>query len=72
MNVKSSFLNSFIEEEVYVNQPLGFEDQTFSYHVFKVKKALYGLKQAPCACYDRLSSFLLENSFVRGKVDITL
>ncbi|KAK6163684.1 hypothetical protein DH2020_000548 [Rehmannia glutinosa] len=40
--------------------------------VYKLKKALYGLKQAPRAWYDRLSSFLLQNCFIRGKVDTTL
>src|SRR3954471_11247420 len=39
---------------------------------FKLKKSLYGLKQAPRAWYERLSSFLLENGFTRGKVDTTL
>ena len=40
--------------------------------VFKLDKALYGLKQAPRAWYERLSSFLLSNDFVKGKVDTTL
>ena len=44
MDVKSSFLNDFIEEEVYVRIPPGFEDQTLPDHVFKLQKALYGLK----------------------------
>ena len=44
----------------------------FSNHVFKINKALYGLKQAPRAWYERLSNFLLENDFRRGKVDNTL
>jgi len=41
-------------------------------HVFKLTKALYGLKQAPRAWYDRLSTFLIENGFSRGKIDTTL
>jgi uncharacterized membrane protein YciS (DUF1049 family) len=41
-------------------------------HVFKLTKALYGLKQAPRAWYERLSTFLLENDFSRGKIDTTL
>ena len=44
MDVKSAFLNGLIKEEVYVEQPPGFEDAKFSDHVFKLHKALYGLK----------------------------
>ena len=59
MDVKSAFLNGFIKEEVYVEQPPGFEDHKHPDHVFKLTKALYDLKQAPRAWYERLSSFLL-------------
>ena len=72
MDVKSVFLNGYISEEVYVEQPPGFLDQTMPYHIFKLNKALYGLKQAPRAWYDRLSKFLLENDFTRKNVDKTL
>ena len=72
MDVKSAFLNGFIKEEVYVEQPPGFEDHKHPDHVFKLSKALYGLKQAPRAWYERLNSFLLQNNFKRGKVDTTL
>ncbi|GJW00233.1 retrovirus-related pol polyprotein from transposon TNT 1-94 [Tanacetum coccineum] len=51
MDVKSAFLNSFINEEVYVAQPPGFIDFEKPDHVYKLKKALYGLKQAPKACF---------------------
>ena len=44
MDVKSTFLNDFTEEEVYVRQPLGFEDHTLLDHAFKLQKALYGLQ----------------------------
>ena len=44
MDVKSVFLNGYIEEEVYVRQPPGFENPKFPNHVFKLYKALYGLK----------------------------
>ncbi|GJU98547.1 retrovirus-related pol polyprotein from transposon TNT 1-94 [Tanacetum coccineum] len=59
MDVKSTFLNGFINEEVYMAQPLGFIDFEKPDHVYKLKKALYGLKQAPKAWYDRLKAFLI-------------
>ncbi|GKB07950.1 retrovirus-related pol polyprotein from transposon TNT 1-94, partial [Tanacetum coccineum] len=49
MDVKTTFLNGILREEVYVNQPDGFVDQDNPNHVYKLKKALYGLKQAPRA-----------------------
>ena len=70
--MKSAFLNDFINDEVYIEQPPDFESFNFSNHVFKVKKALYGLKQGLRAWYERLSKILLENSFKMGKIDTTL
>ena len=49
MDVKSAFLNGPIKEEVYVEQPLDFEDSEYPNDVYKLSKALYGLKQAPRA-----------------------
>jgi len=72
MDVKSAFLYGFLNEEVFVRQPPGFENIEKPNHVFKLTKALYGLKQAPRAWYERLSIFLLKNSFSRGKIDTTL
>ncbi|WVZ51645.1 LOW QUALITY PROTEIN: hypothetical protein U9M48_002767 [Paspalum notatum var. saurae] len=66
MDVKSAFLNGFIEEEVYVRQPPGFESARFPDRVYKLRKALYVLKQAPRAWYARLKSFLLKSRFVMG------
>ena len=71
MDVKSVFLNGFIEEEVYVKQPSGFENPKFPNRVNKLQKALYGLKQAPRAWYDRLKTFLLTQGFKMGCVDKT-
>ena len=69
MDVNSVFLNGYINEEVYVEQPPGFEDDKKPNHVYKLKKALYGLKQAPRAWYKRLRDFLLSKGFTMGKVD---
>ncbi|WVZ88528.1 hypothetical protein U9M48_035045 [Paspalum notatum var. saurae] len=72
MDVKSAFLNGFIEEEVYVRQPPGFEHPKFPNRVFKLQKALYGLKQAPWAWFERLRKFLVDQGFQMGSVDKTL
>jgi hypothetical protein len=72
MDVKSAFLNGPIKEEVYVEQPPGFEDSQYSNHVYKLSKALYGLKQDPRAWYECLRDFLITNGFKVGKVDSTL
>ncbi|GJZ85521.1 putative ribonuclease H-like domain-containing protein [Tanacetum coccineum] len=72
MDVKSAFLYSTIEEEVYVFQPPGFEDPQFPDKVYKVEKALYGLHQAPRAWYETLSTYLIENRFRKGTIDKTL
>jgi hypothetical protein len=47
MDVKSVFLNGYINEEVYVEQSPGFKDDKKPNHVYKLKKTLYGLRQAP-------------------------
>ena len=72
IDVKSSFLNGYINKEVYVEQPPNFEDDKKPDHVYKLKKILYGLKQAPRAWYERLRDFLLSKGFIMGKVDTTL
>jgi hypothetical protein len=72
MDVKSAFLNGPIKEEVYVEQPHGFEDSEYPNHVYKLSKALYGLKQAPRAWYECLWNFLITNGFKVGKADPTL
>nr|GEV69570.1 putative ribonuclease H-like domain-containing protein [Tanacetum cinerariifolium] len=72
MDVKSDFLDETIEEEVYVCQPLGFEDPDYPDKVYKVVKSLYGLHQALRAWYETLANYLLENGFQRGKINQTL
>jgi hypothetical protein len=72
MDVKKAFLNGIIEEEVYIEQPQGFEVEDRKTHVCNLKKALYGLKQAPRAWYGRIDSFLTSLGFTKSKVDSNL
>ena len=72
MDVKSTFLNGYIKEDVYVEQLPSFECIDLPNHVYKFDKALYGLKQAPRVWYDRLSTFLEDMDYSRGNVDLTL
>jgi hypothetical protein len=51
---------------------LGFEDEKYPNHIYKLHKVLYGLKQALRAWYECLSDFLIENGFRIGKADSTL
>ena len=72
MDVKCAFLNGYLNEEVFVEQPKGFQDSHFLDHVLRLKKALYGLKQAPRAWYNRLIHYLLDRGFKRGYAHRTL
>jgi hypothetical protein len=72
MDVKTTFLNGVIKEEVYIEQPQGFEVEDRKSHVCKLKKALYGLKQAPRAWYGWIDSFLTSLGFTKCKEDSNL
>ncbi|GJZ41980.1 retrovirus-related pol polyprotein from transposon TNT 1-94 [Tanacetum coccineum] len=61
MDVKTTFLNGILREEVYVSQPDGFVDKDNTNHVYTLKKALYGLKQAPRACPTGI--FLIQSKY---------
>ena len=52
MDVKSVFLNGYLQEEAFVEQSFGFEDPRFPNHVYRLRKALYWLKQAPRVWYE--------------------
>nr|GEV02651.1 putative ribonuclease H-like domain-containing protein [Tanacetum cinerariifolium] len=68
MDVKSAFLYGSIEEEVYVCQPLGFEDPDYPDKVYKLVKALYGLHQSPRACQDEyVADILRKFGLIYGK-----
>ena len=64
MDVKSTFLNGILEEEVYIEKLEGFVDDNKDM-VFKLHKALYGLKQAPRAWCERLHKYLVKIGFKR-------
>ena len=65
MDVKSAFLNGFLEEEVYVEQPQGYVVKGQEGKVLRLKKALYGLKQAPRAWNTRIDKYLQQNGFTK-------
>ena len=65
MNVKTTFLNGVIEEEVYIEQPEGFETHERGTYVCILNKALYRIKQAPKAWYGRLDSYLQQMGFIK-------
>eukprot|EP00253_Pinus_taeda_P019705 PITA_19705 len=72
MDVKTSFLNCTIDEEVYIKKPLGFEVKDKEGYVYRLKKALYGLKQAPRAWYARMDAYLQRFGFIKSSVDPNL
>jgi hypothetical protein len=72
MDVKTSFLNGVVEEEVYIEQPHGFEIGDRETHVCRLRRDLYGLKQAPRAWYSRIDNYLREMGLQRSEADPNL
>ena len=72
MDVNTTFLNGVIEEEVYIEQPEGFETFYRELHVFGLKQELYGLKKAPCAWYARIDSYFTRLGFTKSEADANL
>ncbi|GKV19030.1 hypothetical protein SLEP1_g29330 [Rubroshorea leprosula] len=72
MDVKFAFLNGFLEEEIYVDQPKGFLVHGSENMVYKLHKALYGLKQAPRAWYSSIDAYLMQQGFRRSENEATL
>lgn len=66
-DVKSAFLNGFLKEEIYMQQPEGFSDGTD--RVCKLHKSLYGLKQSPRCWNQRFKDFLVSLGLVESKAD---
>ena len=70
MDVKSAFLHVNLEEEIYMEQPLGFvQDSSL---VCRLRRSLYGLKQAPRPWYENMDSFLLSIGFAHCHSDPTI
>lgn len=69
MDVKSSFLNGFVNEEGYVEKTKGFIDPSSTDHVYKLKKSPYGLKWTLGAWYERITKFITSNGYVRKRID---
>jgi hypothetical protein len=65
----NAFLHGFLEQDVYMHQPPGYEDKKLSRHVCKLDKVLYVLKQAPWTWYARLITKLLQLRFQISKAD---
>eukprot|EP00253_Pinus_taeda_P032741 PITA_32741 len=72
MDVKTAFLNGVTEEEVYIEQPEGFEVFNNELHVCKLKRALYGLKQAPRAWYTRIDNYVTRLGFSKSEANPNL
>ena len=71
MDVKSSFLHGDLQEEIYIEQPLGYVQDNSSL-VCLLKKSLYSLKQAPRAWYAKMFSFLLDTGFSTCHSDLNV
>lgn len=69
LDVKNAFLHGFLEETVFMSQPLGFTDPTRPSHVCRLQKAINGLKQAPRSWFQRLRTFLLQYGFIQCCAD---
>ena len=72
MDEKTAFLNGIIEEEVYIEQPKGFEIFNSELHVCRLKRELNGLKQAPHAWYTLIDSYFTGLGFTKSEADANL
>ncbi|CAN0920234.1 Retrovirus-related Pol polyprotein from transposon TNT 1-94 [Linum grandiflorum] len=72
LDVKSAFLNGELEEEVYVEQPRGYEKKGGEGKVYRLRKVLYGLKQAPRAWNSRIDRYFQDNRFQRSPSEASL
>ena len=69
MNVKTTFSNGDLDEEIYLDQPEGFVVQGQESKVCKLRKSLYDLKQAPKQWHEKFDNTLISNGFVVNESD---
>ena len=67
--MKTAFLHGELNEEIYMEQPEGFEEKGKEHLVCRLKKSLYGLKQAPRQWYKKFDSFMVIQGYARTNVD---
>jgi len=72
LDVKTTLLKGFIEEEVYIEKPKGLETFYQETHVCILKRAIYGLKQSPHSWYTRINSYLTGSGFTKSEADESL
>jgi hypothetical protein len=72
MDVKTTFLNGKLEEEIYMEQLQGFVHQGGEHLVCKLHKSLYGLKQSPRAWNQKLDVFLKSIEFMKSEADLSV
>ena len=65
MDVKTAFLNGFLEEELYMMQPEGFVDPKGANKVCKLQRSIYGLVQASRSWIKRFDSMIKAYSFIQ-------
>jgi hypothetical protein len=72
MDVKNVFLHGDLHEEMYMEQPLGYVEQTHPNLVCRLKKVLYGLKQAPKVWSDKIGQYIVTSGFQTSNVNFSL
>nr|KAJ0201752.1 hypothetical protein LSAT_V11C600334860 [Lactuca sativa] len=69
MDVKTAFLNGYLKEEIYLEQPEGFVIPGQENKVCRLVKSLYGLKQAPKQWHERFDTTVTTFGFQHNSVD---
>lgn len=70
MDVKTAFLHGYLDEDIYMEQPEGYEDKDYPEKVCLLKRSLYGLRQSPRQWNTRFDEFIVSQGFVRSEYDI--